>query len=147
MMSVPFHACTSCKANISLSDKDPLYMWSVWVQHATEAMGREDFCDLFTAFQPGVYRNSLSRAMGLDTHLPWQSRQQPSQEIPCAQALVMRPRSCPPSPQSREGAVAHTAIVTQHLTRLGLTINDAKSRLIPVQCTTYFRLDSSTMPA
>ena len=49
--------------------------------------------------------------------------------------------------QSREGAVAHTAVVTEHLARLGLTINDAKSRFTSVQCTTYLglRLDSGTM--
>ncbi|MGH0130777.1 UNVERIFIED_CONTAM: hypothetical protein FKN15_066306 [Acipenser sinensis] len=46
----------------------------------------------------------------------------------------------------REGAVAHTVVVTEHLARLGLTINDAKSGLILVQCTTYLglRLDSTT---
>ncbi|MGH0147160.1 UNVERIFIED_CONTAM: hypothetical protein FKN15_069941 [Acipenser sinensis] len=41
------------------------------------------------------------------------------------------------------------AVVTEHLARLGLTINDAKSRLIAVQCTMYLvlRLDSITMHA
>ncbi|MGH0137577.1 UNVERIFIED_CONTAM: hypothetical protein FKN15_008110 [Acipenser sinensis] len=50
---------------------------------------------------------------------------------------------------SQEGAVAHTAVVTQHLARQGLTINDAKSLLTAVQCTTYLglRLDSSMMHA
>ncbi|XP_058865945.1 uncharacterized protein LOC131708048 [Acipenser ruthenus] len=49
--------------------------------------------------------------------------------------------------QSREGALAHTAIVTEHLVRLGLALNDAKSRLAPVQCTTYLGLwlDSNAM--
>ncbi|MGH0153312.1 UNVERIFIED_CONTAM: hypothetical protein FKN15_024280 [Acipenser sinensis] len=49
--------------------------------------------------------------------------------------------------ESQEAALAHTAVVTEHLVRLGLTINDAKSRLTPVQCTTYLghRLDSTTM--
>ncbi|MGH0118077.1 UNVERIFIED_CONTAM: hypothetical protein FKN15_052082 [Acipenser sinensis] len=51
--------------------------------------------------------------------------------------------------QSREGALAHTAVVTEHLVRLGLTINDAKSRLTLVQCTTNLGLwlDSTTMCA
>ncbi|MGH0150476.1 UNVERIFIED_CONTAM: hypothetical protein FKN15_017704 [Acipenser sinensis] len=41
---------------------------------------------------------------------------------------------------SRMGAVANTAIVTEHLERLGLIFNDEKNRLTPVQCTTYLGL-------
>ncbi|MGH0124864.1 UNVERIFIED_CONTAM: hypothetical protein FKN15_017154 [Acipenser sinensis] len=51
--------------------------------------------------------------------------------------------------QSQEGAVAHTAIVTEHLSRLGLTLNDEKSQLRPVQSTLYLglQLDSLAMRA
>ncbi|MGH0138713.1 UNVERIFIED_CONTAM: hypothetical protein FKN15_067074 [Acipenser sinensis] len=43
--------------------------------------------------------------------------------------------------------MAGTAIVMEHLLRLCLTLNDAKSQLIPVQSTVYLglRLDSLTM--
>ncbi|MGH0138706.1 UNVERIFIED_CONTAM: hypothetical protein FKN15_067067 [Acipenser sinensis] len=85
------------------------------VQHATEAVGREDFCDLCAAFQPRVHRNRLNRAMGIDAQFPTvepsaalrapppllQILQSTSQEIPCAQAPVPTPRSCSPSPQMR----------------------------------------------
>ncbi|MGH0160289.1 UNVERIFIED_CONTAM: hypothetical protein FKN15_039550 [Acipenser sinensis] len=45
--------------------------------------------------------------------------------------------------------MAHTAIVTDHLARLGLTLNGARSQLIPVQSTVYLglRLDSHMMRA
>ncbi|MGH0138345.1 UNVERIFIED_CONTAM: hypothetical protein FKN15_013095 [Acipenser sinensis] len=53
------------------------------------------------------------------------------------------------APWSQEGAVTHTAIMTVHLARKGLTINDAKSRFTPLQCTVYLGLQlySSTMRA
>ncbi|MGH0165114.1 UNVERIFIED_CONTAM: hypothetical protein FKN15_057379 [Acipenser sinensis] len=55
MTSIPwFHACTSCKANVHLSDKHPLCVQCLGVQHATEAMDREDFYNLCAAFQPRV---------------------------------------------------------------------------------------------
>ncbi|MGH0149114.1 UNVERIFIED_CONTAM: hypothetical protein FKN15_051105 [Acipenser sinensis] len=104
MMSVPFHACTSCKANISPSDKHLLFLRCLGVQHTTEAMGREDFCDLCVAFQPRVRRNRLRRAMGLDTQSPTaepsaalgapspllQLSQSPSQEKPVLRLQVRR---------------------------------------------------------
>ncbi|MGH0115642.1 UNVERIFIED_CONTAM: hypothetical protein FKN15_037965 [Acipenser sinensis] len=45
----------------------------------------------------------------------------------------------------QEGAVVHTAIVTEPQAKLGLTLNEAKSQLIPVQSTVYLglRLDST----
>ncbi|MGH0147053.1 UNVERIFIED_CONTAM: hypothetical protein FKN15_049239 [Acipenser sinensis] len=116
MTSIPwFHACTSCKANMPLSDKHPLCVWCLGVQHAIEAMGREDFCDLCMAFQPRVRCNGLRRAMGIDIQFltvepsaalwapsPFiQLSQSPSQEIHCAQAPVPKPRSRSPSPQMR----------------------------------------------
>ncbi|MGH0178074.1 UNVERIFIED_CONTAM: hypothetical protein FKN15_003954 [Acipenser sinensis] len=61
MTSVPFHACTSCKANIPPSDKHPLCVRCLGVQHAM---------DLCTVFQPRVCRNRLRRAMGLDAQSP-----------------------------------------------------------------------------
>ncbi|MGH0158931.1 UNVERIFIED_CONTAM: hypothetical protein FKN15_037744 [Acipenser sinensis] len=53
-----------------LSDRHPLCMQRLGVQHAKEAMGREDFCDLCTAFQPRVHRNRLRRAMEIDAQSP-----------------------------------------------------------------------------
>ncbi|MGH0146194.1 UNVERIFIED_CONTAM: hypothetical protein FKN15_007932 [Acipenser sinensis] len=117
MMSMPwFHACTSCKANMPLSDKHPLCMQCLGVQHATEAMGREDFCNFCTAFQPRVRRNRLRRAMGIDIQSPTakpsaalgapspllQLSQSPFQEIPCDQALVPKPHSSHLQSSSRE---------------------------------------------
>ena len=50
---------------------------------------------------------------------------------------------------SREGAQAHTAILMDHVSRLGLVINREKSVLCPTQCITYLglRLDSRRMCA
>ncbi|MGH0190751.1 UNVERIFIED_CONTAM: hypothetical protein FKN15_050490 [Acipenser sinensis] len=51
MTSIPwFHACTSCKANIPPSDKHAVCVQCLGVQHATEAMAQEDFCDFCATF-------------------------------------------------------------------------------------------------
>ncbi|MGH0126722.1 UNVERIFIED_CONTAM: hypothetical protein FKN15_062891 [Acipenser sinensis] len=106
MTSVPFHACTSCKANIPPSDKHPLCVRCLGVQHAM---------DLCTVFQPRVCHNRLRRAMGLDaqsptaepsaafgaTSPPLQLSQSPSQEIPCAQDNLTRSCTHSPSPKLR----------------------------------------------
>ncbi|MGH0151946.1 UNVERIFIED_CONTAM: hypothetical protein FKN15_033225 [Acipenser sinensis] len=85
------------------------------VQHATEAIGNEDFCNICMAFQSRVHRNRLNRAMEIDilssmgepSVALWaqtsllQLSQSPSQEIPYAQAPALTPRSRSPSPQAR----------------------------------------------
>ncbi|MGH0134960.1 UNVERIFIED_CONTAM: hypothetical protein FKN15_058006 [Acipenser sinensis] len=64
MTGIPwFHACTSCKANMPLNDKQLLCVRCLGVQHATETMGGEDFCDLCTAFQP---RKALTEPLAGD---------------------------------------------------------------------------------
>ncbi|MGH0138936.1 UNVERIFIED_CONTAM: hypothetical protein FKN15_068059 [Acipenser sinensis] len=63
-----------------------------------------------------------------------------------AQVLEYLVRLFPMLPQL---CLYHMAIVTEHLARLGLTLNKAKSQLIPVQSTVYLglRLHSLTMQA